>query len=70
LCLVVNYAGAGDLERAKAEFRTLQSIAPELIEARLAGNWTSSNVELWDRATQFLRITAGLEEPGAAAAAA
>jgi adenylate cyclase len=70
LCLVVNYAGASQLERAQAEFRTLQSIAPELVEARLAGHWTSSNVEMWGRATHLLRVSAGLENPDATEAAA
>jgi adenylate cyclase len=68
LCLLVNCAGAAKLERAKAELRTLQSIAPEMVEARLAGQWPSTNIEMWDRATHLLRITAGLEQPGAAAA--
>jgi tetratricopeptide (TPR) repeat protein len=68
LCLLVNCAGAAKLERAKAELRTLQSIAPEMVEARLAGQWPSTNIEMWGRATHLLRITAGLEQPGAAAA--
>jgi tetratricopeptide (TPR) repeat protein len=68
LCLVVNYVGMAEIDRAKTEFQTLRSLAPNLVEARLAGNWTAPNIALWQRATLFLRIAAGLEDPGAAEA--
>ncbi len=66
LCLVVNYVGVADIERARSAFQALQTLAPELVEARLAGKWTSSNTELWQRATLFLRIAAGVEDAAAA----
>lgn len=40
----------------------------ELVEARLAGQWTFSNPDLVRRATTFLRIAASLEDPSAAEA--
>jgi tetratricopeptide (TPR) repeat protein len=68
LCLVVNWIGMAEIARAKTEFQVLRTLAPELVETRLAGQWLSSNPEFRRRATTFLRIAAGLEDPSAAEA--
>ncbi len=41
-------------------------MAPELVEARLAGQWMYSKPHLRRRAMTFLRIAAGLEDASAA----
>lgn len=66
LCLVVNLIGLAEIARAKSEFQVWRTLAPELVESRLAGQWLSSDPEYRQRATTFLRIAAGLEDPGAA----
>ncbi len=68
LALVVNWVGLAEVARAKSEFQVLRNLAPEFVESRLAGRFTFSNPELVRRATTFLRIAAGLEDPGAAEA--
>jgi adenylate cyclase len=68
MCLVVNWIGLSEVARAKSEFQVVRSLAPELVEARLAGQWLFSKPELVRRATTFLRIAAGLEDPSAAEA--
>ena len=62
----ISWVGAGEIELAKAAFQTLQSIAPKLVEARLAGHWLSSNPGYVRRAVTFFRIAAGLDAPNAA----
>lgn len=62
----ISWVGTGEIELAKAAFQTLQKIAPKLAEARLAGQWLSSNASYLKRAHTFLRIAAGQEKPGAA----
>jgi adenylate cyclase len=66
LCLVVNWIALAEIARAKAEFQVARDLAPNLIEARLAGQWLSPVPEFRRRATTFLRVAAGLEDPAAA----
>ncbi|MEO6030357.1 MAG: hypothetical protein ABIP61_00410, partial [Burkholderiaceae bacterium] len=62
----VSWVGMGQIELARAAFVALQQIAPKLAEARLAGLWLATNPSYVKRAHTFLRIAAGLEDPGAA----
>lgn len=62
----ISRVGTGQIELAKTAFQTLQQIAPKLAEARLAGQWLSSNTSYLKRAHTFLRIAAGQEVPAAA----
>ncbi len=68
LCLVIAWITLGEIDRARSEFQAVRKLAPELVDARVAGQFTFSNPVLLRRATTFLRIAAGLEDPGAAAA--
>lgn len=67
-CLVLSLIGLGELLRAKTEFQKYRDLAPEFVEARLAGQWLSTNPEFRQKATTFLRIAAGLEDPSMAEA--
>ena len=62
----ISRVGTGQIESAQAAFKTLQQIAPKLAEARLAGQWLSSNTDYLQRAHTFLRIAAGQLKPSAA----
>lgn len=62
----ISYVGVGEIEPARAAFQALQRIAPKLAEARLAGLWLATNPGYVKRAHTFLRIAAGLDDPGAA----
>ena len=65
ICLV----GAGEIGKAKATFETLQRMAsPKYLRSRLEGTWVFGRPEDRRRATTFLRIAAGLEDPSAAEA--
>lgn len=64
LCLVLNLIGLADVARARSEFQVWRNLASDLVEARLAGHWLSTDPEYCQRATTFLRIAAGLENPG------
>ena len=68
LCLVISWIALGEIDRARSEFQVLRNLAPQIVEARLAGRFTFSSPSLVQRATTFLRIAAGLEDPGAAEA--
>ena len=63
----ISRVGTGEIELAKTAFQTLQQIAPKLAQARLGGQWLSSNPNYLQRAHTFLRIAAGQESPAAAA---
>jgi adenylate cyclase len=56
----------GDLVAGRAAFAEAQRLAPELVQRRLNGISPIRNAELRNRGTVFLRIAAGLEDPGAA----
>jgi TolB-like protein/class 3 adenylate cyclase len=66
---VVNFVGLGEIDKAKAMFETCQKLAsPENLRGRLEGKWAFGRSEDRRRATTFLRIAAGLEDPSAAEA--
>jgi TolB-like protein/DNA-binding winged helix-turn-helix (wHTH) protein/Tfp pilus assembly protein PilF len=65
--VVLDFIGLGEIGKAKAMFETLQEVAsPEYLRARLEGTWPFGRSEDRRRATTFLRIAAGLEDPSAA----
>ena len=67
--LVLNFVGHGEIGKAKAMFETLQKAASaEYLRSRLEGTWVFGRSEDRRRATTFLRIAAGLENPSAAEA--
>ncbi len=68
VAIVINLVGLGDVPGAQAAFAKLQSMAPELVAARLAGKWPSTGPVYHPRAYTFFRVAAGLEKSKAAAA--
>ena len=64
--VVLNFVGAGEVGKAKAMFETLQKLAPEYVRSRLEGTWAYGRSEDRRRATTFIRIAAGLEDPSSA----
>jgi len=67
--VVLNFVGLGEIGKAKASFETLKKMAPtEYLRSRLEGTWVFGRSEDRRRATTFLRIAAGLENPSSAAA--
>jgi adenylate cyclase len=67
LLVVLHFVGLGEIGKAKDMFETLQKMAPaELLKSRLEGTWVFGGSEDRRRATAFLRIAAGLEDPSAA----
>jgi tetratricopeptide (TPR) repeat protein len=60
------FVGAKEIAKAQAAFTTAQRLAPEFIKSRLEGTWLFGRPEDRKRATTFLRIAAGLEDPSAA----
>jgi adenylate cyclase len=65
LCVLLNAVGLGQIERARAAFQVWKELAPAVVEERLQGEWLSRDRDFTQRATRFLRIAAGLDEPGA-----
>lgn len=55
--------GMGRIDKAAERFKKLERIAPELVAARLAGRWLSSDPDYLARAHTFFRIAAGLASP-------
>jgi TolB-like protein len=62
----ISWVGAGRIDRAEAAYARVAEIAPNLVEARLAGRWLTSNPDYLARAHTFFRIAAG-HAPEAAA---
>ena len=61
------FLGLGEIGKAKAAFEALQKLAsPESLRSRLEGTWAFGRSEDRRRATIFLRIAAGFEDPSAA----
>jgi tetratricopeptide (TPR) repeat protein len=60
------FVGANEIGKARAVFAVAQRLAPEFIKRRLEGVWVLGAPEDRKRANTFLRIAAGLEDPGAA----
>jgi adenylate cyclase len=61
-CLV----GANEIAKARAVFAAGQRLGPEFFKSKLAGMSSFARPEDSRRATTFLRIAAGLEDPSAA----
>ena len=68
LCMLLNSVGLGDVARARIECEVLRKLSPEIADRTLAGQWLSTDPEFCKRATIFMRIAAGLEDPAAAEA--
>jgi adenylate cyclase len=67
--VVLDLVGLGEIGQSKAMFETLQKVASaDYLRRRLDGMWTFGRSEDRRRATTFLRIAAGLEDPSAAEA--
>jgi adenylate cyclase len=64
--LALCYVGAGEIAKAKTAFDNFRRLAPELAKARLEGVTILRRPEDRPRYTTFLRIAAGLEDPGVA----
>ena len=64
--LAACYVGVNEISKARAAFAEGQRRAPEFFKSRLAGNSFYARPEDRKRATTFLRIAAGLEDPSAA----
>jgi hypothetical protein len=64
--LAMNYVGLGDIAKAKDASAEASRLAPGWVERCLAGRFAYRKPEHLRRATTFLRIAAGLEDPGAA----
>jgi tetratricopeptide (TPR) repeat protein len=58
--------GLGDIDKARAALDRTRRIAPEFVEARLRGYVPYRKPEDRRHFSVFLRIAAGLDEPGAA----
>jgi hypothetical protein len=56
----------GDIAQAKKPFNEARRLAPAWVERGLTGRFIYRKPEHLRRATTFLRIAAGLEDPGAA----
>jgi adenylate cyclase len=67
--LAVCLVGVGEIDTAKTTFEALQKVASEeWVRSRLEGAWSYARPEDRRRASTFLRIAAGLEDPSAAEA--
>jgi hypothetical protein len=64
--LAMNLVGVGDIAGAGHACGETRRLAPAWVERGLAGRIVYRKPEHVRRATTFLRIAAGLEEPGAA----
>ena len=63
LLMALTQVGMGQVELAQESFLKLKALAPELVKARLAGLWLTTNPVYLNRALTFLRVAAGLESP-------
>ena len=66
LLLTVLQVGLGDLDQARAALNEARRLAPELVQKRLETKSVSRGPEFRQRYDTFLRVAAGLDEPGAA----
>ena len=60
MCLAMCLAGMGDSPGARAAFNKARELAPDLLAARLKGQWLGFNAEYRARATGLLQAAAGL----------
>jgi adenylate cyclase len=66
-CVVLDFVGLGEIGKARAAFEALQNVAsPESLKGRLEGMWAFGRSEDRRRATIFMRIAAGLDDPSTA----
>ena len=61
----MTHVALGQMVPAKAAFKEAQRLAPKMIEARLAGEWLTTNAAYVKRAMSLLKIAAGLEDESA-----
>jgi hypothetical protein len=61
----MNLVGVGDIEAAKDACAEARRLAPAWVERGLAGRFFYRKPEHQRRVRTFMRIAAGLEEPGA-----
>ncbi|QQS11525.1 MAG: hypothetical protein IPK81_18405 [Rhodospirillales bacterium] len=66
--LALNLVGLGRIDEAKDALRMVRALAPAYLERRLSGGSHVERVDDRERATVFLRVAAGLEDPSAAEA--
>ncbi len=66
--LALNLVGIGRIDEAADALRTVRALAPAYLARRLSGESHVERVEDRERATVFLRVAAGLEDPAAAEA--
>ncbi|MGH9577767.1 MAG: hypothetical protein ACRD3R_10055, partial [Terriglobales bacterium] len=66
--LATCYVGLGEIEKAKVSLENLRRLSPEFLESRLKGMSTFRRPADRERQVVFMRIAAGLEDPGAAEA--
>jgi TolB-like protein/cytochrome c-type biogenesis protein CcmH/NrfG len=64
--LAVCLVGLGEIDKAKAAFATGQKLAPEYFRIKAEGGSSLARAEDRKRSVTFLRVAAGLEDPGAA----
>ena len=64
--LAVSYVGLGEIGKGKAALDEARRVGPESVASRLAGGLRFRKPEHHRRYITFLRIAAGLEDPGAA----
>ena len=60
------YVGLGQLALARASLENVRRVAPEFLDAQLAGAFFGRSAEVRQRYITFIRIAAGLEDPSAA----
>ena len=64
--LAMNYVGLGEVAKAKAALEDARRIGPGFVQRALEGDLSFRRPQDRQKVTGFLRIAAGLEEPGAA----
>jgi tetratricopeptide (TPR) repeat protein len=62
----IAYVGQGRIAKAMETLRRVERIAPNLVEARLAGRWLGADPDYLSRAHMFFRVAAGLAPQKAA----
>jgi hypothetical protein len=62
------HVGLGEIGKARAALEVARGLAPEMVQARLTQRPPGSGTEFQRRNDLFLRVAAGLEDPGAAEA--
>ena len=63
-CLV----GMGDIDKARSAYQRAQALYPQHVARIMAGKSSYADPQVRERSAVFMRIAAGLEDPGAAEA--